>query len=82
MTILVKCPNKNHNKTRLKNVDNLLALLLWGPLIIFQLYRGGLIEETGGFGEHPKSQVTDKLLSHNVVSSTHWMSGIRTRNVS
>ena len=50
---------------------------------IFQLYRGGqfyLVEYPEKISDLP--QVTDKLLSHNVVSSTPYMSGIRTHNVS
>jgi len=61
----------NHNKTRLKNVDSLLVLGLWClmlPLIIFQLHRGGFIEETGVFGEHHK--VTDKLYYIMLYTST------------
>ena len=53
---------------------------------IFQLYRGGQFYWWRK-PENPDkttdlSQVTDKLLSHNVVSSTLHMKGIRTHNVS
>jgi hypothetical protein len=53
---------------------------------IFQLYRGSQFYWWMK-SEYPEkttdlSQVTDKLLSHNVVSSTPCRSGIRTHNVS
>jgi len=66
-----------------------IGLGLWcstPPSTIFQLYRGSQFywwrkpdypEKTTDL-----SQITDKLLSHNVVSSTHRLSGIRTQNVS
>ena len=51
-----------------------------------QLYRGGQFYWWRK-PEYPKKtfdlpQVTDQLLSHNLVSSTHRLSGIRTHNVS
>ena len=54
---------------------------------IFQLYRGGQFYwwRKTEFPEKTTDlpQVNDKLLSHNVVSSTHLaMSGIRTHNIS
>jgi hypothetical protein len=54
---------------------------------IFKLYRGGqfffLMEETGVPGEnHQPTGSHRKTLSHNVVSSTPRLSGIRTRSVS
>jgi hypothetical protein len=50
---------------------------------IFQLYRGGQVEETGVPGETTDPlQVIDKLLSYTVVSSTPRLNGIRTRNYS
>ena len=66
-----------------------LGLDLWclTPLsTIFQLYRGGQFYWWRK-PEYPVktanlSQVTDKLLSHNVVSSTPRLTGIRTHNVS
>ena len=53
---------------------------------IFQLFHGGQFYWWRK-PEYPEkttnlSQVTDKFLSHNVVSSTPGLSGIRTRNVS
>jgi hypothetical protein len=58
-----------------------VLLCLTSLSTIFQLYRGG--QFTGVHGETTDlSQVTDKLLSHYVVSSTPRLSGIRTHNVS
>ena len=53
---------------------------------IFKLYRGGqsfLVEETGVPGEnHQPTGSHRKTLSHNIVSSTSRLSGIRTPSVS
>ena len=53
--------------------------------IIFQLYHGSQFYWWRK-PEYPEKttklpQVTDKTLSHNVVSSTHRLSGIRTHNL-
>ena len=56
-------------------------MVLYATFDNISLYRGGFSEETGVFGEHYKSQVTDKFY-HKVVSSTHVLSGIQIHNVS
>ena len=54
---------------------NNISVILWGSVL--------LMEETGVPGENHQPAVNHRLtLSHNAVSSTPHMGGIRTRNVS
>jgi len=71
-----------------QHTKTLLGLLFLMPLsTIFQFYPGGQFFIGGGNQSTRKkindlSQVPDKLLSHNGISSTPHLSGIRTHNVS
>jgi hypothetical protein len=55
---------------------NSISVIAWRSVL--------LVEETPGYPEKTTDlpQVTDKLPSHNVVSSTPRLSGVRTHNAS